>query len=201
MFADRYRVRLGKDFPAPGLAQGQVTAYDRNVRDNLPVTAPDGASAGDTVVFGRLRVGAREAAFEAPAVPLATFWRRRGLADQRLSPALAAGETVAVTFYWQALAPLGQDYTVFVHLVGPNGNTVAQADAPPANGAFPTDLWQAADQIVDVHELAVPADAPAGAYTLCVGFYRPDTGERLPATDGAGVACPRPDLHQRLSLP
>ncbi len=202
VFADHYRLRVGKDFPAPGLAQMQVTVYDRDVRENLAVTEASGAPAGDAAVFGRLRVGAREPAFAADGPPAATFGDAVTLQGVTAPAALAAGEAATIEFDWEALAPLGSEYTVFVHLVGPDGQTVAQADAPPAAGACPTDLWAAGDQIVDAHTLAVPADAPAGDYAVQVGFYRPDTGERLPVADAAGA--PLPDgqyVIEGLSLP
>jgi len=96
----------------------------------------------------------------------------------------------ALTFYWQAAAIPQADYTVFVHLLNAGGQLAAQADAPPAGGAYPTSLWDAGEVIVDVHSL--PANLPPGQYTAQVGLYRPDTGQRLPAagsTDG-GVQLP-----------
>jgi len=40
--------------------------------------------------------------------------------------------------------------------------------------------------LADDFEITVRAAAPAGAYTLAVGFYDPATGNRLPAADAAG---------------
>jgi hypothetical protein len=45
------------------------------------------------------------------------------------------GRTLTLTLYWQALNPPKQDYTIFVHLVGPDKALVAQQDAPPLEGA------------------------------------------------------------------
>jgi hypothetical protein len=90
-----------------------------------------------------------------------------------------------LTLYWQATAIPPADYTVFVHLIDSQGNLVAQADSPPAAGAYPTHLWDAGEIIIDDHPL--PDFAP-GRYSLQVGLYRPDTGERLPvagSSDGA----------------
>lgn len=100
----------------------------------------------------------------------------------------AAGNAVhnsEISLYWRANAGLSADYTVFVHFLNPQGEVVAQADGPPANGAYPSSLWDTDEIIVD--HRALPA-LPPGAYSLWVGLYRPDTGERLPAAgrpDGA----------------
>lgn len=89
---------------------------------------------------------------------------------------------VNLKLYWRANSIPAADYTVFVHLVDSDGNLAAQADSPPAGGAYPTSLWDPGEIIVDERRLS---DLPPGRYTLQVGLYRPDTGERLPV---AGVA-------------
>jgi hypothetical protein len=94
-------------------------------------------------------------------------------------------KTQNLKLIWQTSAIPPADYTVFVHLVDPDGNLIAQADSPPAKGAYPTSLWDPGEIIVDEHEIR---DLPPGHYTLQVGLYQPDTGERLPVTgspDGA----------------
>lgn len=48
-----------------------------------------------------------------------------------------ASVAVDLTLYWRALDALPQDYTVFVHALGPDGAQVAGADAPPGEGRFP----------------------------------------------------------------
>jgi hypothetical protein len=83
----------------------------------------------------------------------------------------------ALTLFWQATAIPSADYTVFVHLLDSEGNLAAQFDNPPAAGAYPTSLWDANEIIVDERWLS---DLVPGRYTLQVGLYRPDTGERLP---------------------
>ena len=65
----------------------------------------------------------------------------------------------------------------FVHAAGTQGQIVAQADAVPANGAIPMPYWRAGEYVVDRVEL--PVGAQAGVKTLCVGWYQPETGDRL----------------------
>ncbi len=96
--------------------------------------------------------------------------------------------SVQLTLYWRCLAPVQGDYTIFVHLVRADGSPgiFGQEDSPPLRGTYPTSRWQPGQALADDFEITVRADAPAGAYTLAVGFYDPATGNRLPAADTAG---------------
>jgi hypothetical protein len=102
----------------------------------------------------------------------------------RPSPA-QAGHSLQVDLFWRPGCVLGQDYTVFVHLLGPynpatGGPVWAQNDAPPLQGGHPTSRWQL-DQIVpDRHVLALPAELPAGKYPIEIGLYDASTGARVP---------------------
>jgi 4-amino-4-deoxy-L-arabinose transferase-like glycosyltransferase len=101
------------------------------------------------------------------------------------------GGTVDLTLYWQALAPLDDDYTVFTHLLGSHnpatdGPLWAGHDAQPDGGAYPTTAWQPGQVILDEHRLTLPADAPPGEYRLEAGLYLLATMARLPASDASG---------------
>jgi len=76
---------------------------------------------------------------------------------------------------------------VFVHLVGEEGQPLAQGDGPPLDGDYPTGLWAYGDVIADPRAVALPDDLPSGHYTLLVGLYSLQTGERLPAFDEQGA--------------
>ena len=99
------------------------------------------------------------------------------------------GSNLAVTLYWQALTAMPLDYTIFVHLVGPDGQTVAQHDGQPAwEVPLPTTTWQPGEILQDKHLLALPPDLPAGEYHLEIGVYFWQTLERLPIVEnGAPV--------------
>jgi hypothetical protein len=72
------------------------------------------------------------------------------------------------------------DYTVFVHLLDPNGNRVAGNDIQPVNNTYPTSLWGRGEHILDPHTLPTPHNLPPGPYRLAIGLYHQPTGERLP---------------------
>ncbi len=99
------------------------------------------------------------------------------------------GLNLAVTLYWQALAPMPLDYTIFVHLVGPDGQTIAQHDGQPAwEVPLPTSTWQPGEMLPDKHILNLPSELPPGDYRLEVGVYYWQTMERLPVIEnGAAV--------------
>jgi hypothetical protein len=84
-----------------------------------------------------------------------------------------------VTLYWQSIAPTQTDYTVFVHLLDASGAIVAQRDAPPRAGMYPTSLWETGEIIKDEYELQIPANARA-PFSLAIGMYSPITQQRLP---------------------
>jgi 4-amino-4-deoxy-L-arabinose transferase-like glycosyltransferase len=111
----------------------------------------------------------------------------------------AEGCILHLTLYWRAWALMDIGYTVFTHLLGPDGQIQAQQDNQPQGGAFPTLEWFPGDVIPDEYALAVPADAPPGGYALEVGMYRLETRERLPAYDADGRQWPEDAI--RLALP
>ncbi|GAB4405648.1 MAG: hypothetical protein Kow00123_17960 [Anaerolineales bacterium] len=93
---------------------------------------------------------------------------------------LRPGETLHITFRWQALRPVQNRYSVFVHLVNASGQIVTQDDSEPARGSRPTTTWTAGEVISDAHVLTVPADAAPGEYRVLVGLYLPEANERVP---------------------
>jgi len=98
----------------------------------------------------------------------------------------AQASTCTVQLHWQALAGLDSDYTVFVHLAGEEGLMAGQHDGMPEGGFYPTSAWQPGEVVVDEHRLEVAAATPPGNFQLRVGFYRLETGERLPVLDASG---------------
>jgi len=96
--------------------------------------------------------------------------------------------------WWRATAAPPADYTIFVQLFDATGALLAQADAPPNDGLSPTSIWREGDVIEDVHRFPAGTVIPPDGRIL-IGAYRPDTGERAPATqEGA----PLPDNAYRI---
>jgi len=92
---------------------------------------------------------------------------------------IAPGETIHLTLFWEAREPISHAYTVFVHLLAPDGFNLANADSPPRNGTAPTDHWRPTEPMVDPHPIQLTPDFPPGVYQIEIGLYRVDTEERL----------------------
>jgi hypothetical protein len=84
---------------------------------------------------------------------------------------------------WYAQAAPAQPFVVFVHLLQ-DGQRVAQADGPPANGYYPAQAWRAGDVVVDERWLDWPD--LRGDELVVLGLYIPDTGQRLSVLDADG---------------
>jgi hypothetical protein len=98
---------------------------------------------------------------------------------------LAPGQELHLLLYWQALAPIAENYTAFVHLRNGNNATVAQDDGPPLGGFYPTSLWRPGEIVPDHRLIRLPENLPPGEYELRAGMYLLTTLERLPVADDA----------------
>ncbi|MBI3242357.1 MAG: DUF2723 domain-containing protein [Chloroflexi bacterium] len=104
------------------------------------------------------------------------------------TPLASPGQTVIVTATWRGLRPMESDYTVFIHLLGPDGIVHGQVDMWPVQGTRPTSQWPVNETIADRFEVRVPDDAPPGAYQVEAGWYLLATLDRLSVLDRNGVA-------------
>ncbi|MDY6874966.1 MAG: hypothetical protein SWK90_02000 [Chloroflexota bacterium] len=170
---DRYDSRLPRDIP-PGdyTLQLQVSDPSTDSGHNLALD------------LGTVTVQAIERTFGVPSIshPLtATLGNQVELLGYDLSAeTVASGERLTLTLYWRALAEMDEDYTVFAHLVAPDGSMTGQRDNQPIGGTYPTSLWLAGEVVTDVYEIPTRASATPGAHRLEVGMYVAKTGARLP---------------------
>ncbi len=99
---------------------------------------------------------------------------------------VAPGDVIHLTLYWQARQDIDQDYTVFTHLIDAENRIWAQQDNQPLQGDYPTSFWDLGEMVRDQYEMTLPADIPAGEYSVEVGLYLLSTGQRLSVLDGGG---------------
>lgn len=100
---------------------------------------------------------------------------------------LKPGDIVPVTLFWQTAVPLDKRYKVFLHLIGPDGQLIAQRDSEPGGGLNLTTIWAPGEMVIDNHGLLLPADLPPGRYTLWLGLYDiADPTARLPVLTPTG---------------
>ncbi len=192
---DRYDPRLPLDTP-PG-------DYPLQLHRGDPST---GSGPGLALDLGIVTVQATERCFDAPPIShpvTATLGSQVQLLGYDLltpipasSPyegegrptaeAVAPGDTLTLTLYWRALTEMDEDYTVFTHLLAPDGSMSGQRDNQPVSGSYPTNLWVAGEVVADVYAISIRADAAPGAHRLEVGMYVAETGARLPARGEQG---------------
>ena len=113
-------------------------------------------------------------------------WVIFGGANVSYTPA-KNGETTGVvdlTFLWQARQAIPRSYTTFAHVVDEAGHIWGQADRIPGDGAWPAQVWETREWIVDTFQISLNPDTPAGTYTLLAGLYDSETFERLPIIEG-----------------
>jgi hypothetical protein len=107
-----------------------------------------------------------------------------------------AGGRLPITLYWNAVAPPGSNYRVFLHLCQDcESPPVANDDGPPLGGYPPaglTSTWQVGDPLHDERVLRLPATLAPGTYTLLIGMTR--DGQRVPISGQPQLA------NQRLIL-
>ncbi len=166
----------------PGQAwRGQITfrvpveSQPGPARLSVLLISPDGSAAGPPAELTTLQVLPTNRVFVAPqpqARRQANFEDRIALVGADLAPSpVSPGGAVRVTLYWQALAEMDIPYTVFVHLLGADGQVAAGHDGEPALGVRPTTGWVPGEYVVDVHDVSIPADLPPGDYIIEVGVY------------------------------
>ena len=104
-----------------------------------------------------------------------------------LQTSAAPGDTLALTFYWQAIQPPSDNDSLFVHLLPANSDDlVAQADGAPGPVNRPTLTWLLPSEtlVSEPFTLTIPPDTSAGNYRLSIGIYQPYTGQRLSTPQG-----------------
>ena len=92
-------------------------------------------------------------------------------------------EALLIDLSWLAMEPIMNEYVVFVHLLGEDGNLISQHDAIPGIGFRPTTSWQVQELVSDRHWLALPEGFEPEGKVLRIGLYRADNGERLSLND------------------
>lgn len=117
--------------------------------------------------------------------------------DLRLSDAIAligyrgwklnptAGEVTQLQLLWRADRMPERRYKIFLQLLDPRDQVIAQRDAEPAGESRPTTSWQVGEVIQDNHGLLIPPGTPPGTYRRIAGMYDAETLERLTLPDGS----------------
>jgi hypothetical protein len=98
------------------------------------------------------------------------------------SVGLGPGDTLGIRLRWQSLDGARPAYTVFLHLVRPDGRGVAGVDELLLGGFYQPDLWPPSQVVPDRHQVALPFSLEPGRYRLDLGLYLPgEPDEKLSA--------------------
>jgi len=128
-------------------------------------------------------------------VGLVSAKARNGIGPNRHAPwddpiEAKAGDVIHLTLEWESLAPAGESYTVFVHLIDLANHPLVALDYTPLGGSTPTHLWipkwLRGQRMLDPYRLEVPADLPPGEYLIETGLYEMTGKRRLHLSDLEG---------------
>lgn len=88
-------------------------------------------------------------------------------------------DDLLVTLYWQATDRTRADYSVFVHAINDDGESISQSDGIPMDGDLPTWCWIPGEVVADAHLLS-DAQIADETVQIGVGIYDWRNGFRVP---------------------
>jgi hypothetical protein len=168
----------------PGPYLVEVTLYDPYRKIDLKSEDGSPLLLGPIVIPPRDPPSVESLDIERPVE--ATLGGQVRLLGYNIESGFRPGDNIHLTLFWQCLAEMEQDYTVFTHFVDYGGNLRAQRDNEPVDDFHSTTKWKVGEIIRDQYDLTIPLDAPPGEYQIEVGMYVAGTGERLPVLGADG---------------
>jgi hypothetical protein len=152
---------------------------------HLPLVSEGTVLEDNSVTIGPIKIGGPPPGVTVPN-PTPQHPRAEGLGDVITLlgyDLIQKSDVLTLTLYWRCDAPPSTDYTTFVHVRDTRGSIVAQMDRPPADGAYPTSLWDPGEVIRDSIQVPLLPKIPPGTYQVAVGLYDFQSGARLPVAD------------------
>ena len=180
VLADTIHIFLPPNMIAPAETRLAIGAFDYNDPQRAALPAENFAGKPVEPIVPGPPVVPPEWPLLTPATPMAA-----NFADQIqligldwTNEAVKPGDDIPLTLYWYTMSAPERQLNLFIHLIDPATQTqVAGFDGPPA---FGTGNWQPGATVADARILAIPADLPAGAYNLVIGWYDLADFTRLP---------------------
>ena len=94
---------------------------------------------------------------------------------------------IPIDICWRTLAQADRDYTVLVHIIGPNDSLIASRRTHPGLGLYPTSIWQPDTIFCDLVRVQVWDSLPETLlYKIEVSMLDETTGKRLRAFNEQG---------------
>lgn len=124
------------------------------------------------------------------------------LLDLRLPAAANAGDVITVTHIWRVdslpAEPFSSWYFApFVKLIAPDGRQLLDMDGAPALEGW---AWRPSELLVSDVRVALPADLPAGEYTLELSLFDPNQKKNAVYFDPVAPATPIVTIQRQLSI-
>jgi hypothetical protein len=149
--------------------------------DRALVPLSDRASSQvDAASAGPIQVGAELEAARNPTIPLRVAFADHVVLTGYDSQCSRPNIHLSVTLYWENRDEVSTDYTVFVQVLTPEHQVMAQSDSPPL---VPTSQWVPGVQLVDMHTLSFGSTGEASEYRVVAGLYHWPDLERVPVID------------------
>lgn len=178
--ADGYSLVVPEEVPS-GLYWLQLLI----TREGAPAVLSD--QTGSTIehaAIGPIQIGSGLAVAREPTYPMnIAFSDNISLVGYDLFCS-ADGNTLSVILHWEAASSVSKDYTVFVHVLSPEGGLVTQHDASPV---LPTGQWATGTRVVDMHTLALPSGQLLSDSKIRLGLYHWPDMERVPIVQSGCV--------------
>ena len=103
-------------------------------------------------------------------------------------PTAKPGQPFTLSMQWLALQPMNNDYDIFIHVFGIDGDRIGQFNGPLGSMLSFTNHWWPVDvSMLGYHRFWVPVTAADGAYLFKLELFHRNSQERLPVTAGWGV--------------
>lgn len=153
-----------------------ITAPGGEYTINVQLLDPSGQILSPAVAVGKIAAAPSD---RTTALPPMQFESGASFGPMTLAgyDASTTADSLELILYWRQTGAAATDYKYFVHLFNPEDETIAaQADGFPA---ILTSQW-AKDEVVSVSvSLPLAELEPSAIYNIGVGWYDPDTGDRL----------------------
>lgn len=178
-------------FPGTPPGRYQIIARLRplDTWEGLEVLSQDVAPYGFDYPLGMLEV-------TRPSVPPAIaqlaiphlFTEELGNEVQLLGYELAAtevksGETLHLSFFWQALRQMDKDYYLLLQVRDAEGNVWAEEEFPLASKGYPTTRWVKDEMLRGQYAPLIDAEAPSGKYQLLLNLVDRASGNKVLSED------------------
>jgi hypothetical protein len=160
----------------PGEYQLEVVLYSEARPEGLDVVDADGVARGASAFIGTVTVpkveqppSREELGISQPLE--ANFGGRIALLGYELNRgAVQPGDSLYMMLFWQALADVGEDYSLTVALVDEKGKAAGEERFSPLVWSYPASRWVAGEVWRGQYDFTVPVEAQPGQARLQIGL-------------------------------